>query len=456
MDEDRNLGTREDRLKLFVETESEFDAENYIDWRHCVQASVDHCIAIARRFVQSYDANAHTFNFRREKTLSLELIREALSLPEGVDTVPDFVRHKSFASWFPHYDVVGKRIFAHTCVKKKWIPIIQVINICLLARPRPQELHGKLAFTLISKVDREPALDFDWAKLILADVEREIKSLQGQIAKERKRKPKWTYVGVFIAELCHHLEQQDQRDANEAPLAITKGTVKCFRVCTESLAKADKDSQFKEFKPVAEARCQFMHIHKTESIPKYIARYFHKRYIINPIEARSVVCRGALAFGDVDAELMLSRKSKKTYGIRVSRGFRMGDPKEYLLEEGGLSYCQNAFGVFVKIGEDVPVDHQAKHVFEVEPHSKVTEVEVFATDSPQPEFVTDSGVEEVGTWTYRFPVHGQRMDDPPETEVSMFFGRAKMEVHVAALNFTNAEKTMSFDFDSRNIERRMS
>ncbi|KAL3694711.1 hypothetical protein R1sor_008362 [Riccia sorocarpa] len=229
------------------------------------------------------------------------------------------------------------------------------------------------------------------------------------------------------------------------------GTVKCFRVCTESLAKADKDSQFKEFKSVAEACCQFMHIHKTDSIPKYIARY-----IINPIEAGSAVCRGDSAFGAVDAELMLSRKSKKTYGIRVSRGFRMGDPKEYLLEEGGLSYCQNAFGVFVKIGEDVLVDHQAKHVFEVEPHSKVTEVQVFATDSPQPEFVTDSGVEEVGTWTYRFLVQAQRMDDPPKIEVSMFFGRAKMEVHVAALNFTNAEKTMSFDFDSRNIERRMS
>ncbi|KAL3689381.1 hypothetical protein R1sor_015690 [Riccia sorocarpa] len=149
--------------------------------------------------------------------------------------------------------------------------------------------------------------------------------------------------------------------------------------------------------------------------------FSQKVYHINPIEAGSAVCRGALAFGAVDAELMLSRKSKKTYGIRVSRGFRMGDPKEYLLEEDGLSYCQNAFGVFMKIGEDVLVDHQAKHLFEVEPHSKA-----------------------------------QRMDDPPEIEISMFFGRAKMEVHVAAFNFTNAEKTMSFDFDSRNIERRMS
>ncbi|KAL3697275.1 hypothetical protein R1sor_011351 [Riccia sorocarpa] len=96
-----------------------------------------------------------------------------------------------------------------------------------------------------------------------------------------------------------------------------------------------------------------------------------EKHIVNPIEAGSVVCRGALAFGAVDAEVMLSRKSKKTYGICVSRGFRMGDPQEYLLEEGGQSYCNNVFGVFVKKGEDVLVDRQAKHVFEVELHSKI-------------------------------------------------------------------------------------
>ncbi|KAL3700222.1 hypothetical protein R1sor_018244 [Riccia sorocarpa] len=98
-----------------------------------------------------------------------------------------------------------------------------------------------------------------------------------------------------------------------------------------------------------------------------------EKHIVNPIEAGSAVCRGALAFGVVDAEVMLSRKSKKTYGICVSRGFRMGDPQEYLLEEGGQSYYKNVFGVFVKKGEDVLVDRQAKHLFEVEPHSKCSE-----------------------------------------------------------------------------------
>ncbi|KAL3687085.1 hypothetical protein R1sor_013394 [Riccia sorocarpa] len=63
---------------------------------------------------------------------------------------------------------------------------------------------------------------------------------------------------------AHKASDKDEKKA--------EGTVKCFLVCTESLAKADKDSQFQGYKSVAEARCKFMHIHKTESIPKYIAR----------------------------------------------------------------------------------------------------------------------------------------------------------------------------------------
>ncbi|KAL2654247.1 hypothetical protein R1flu_022375 [Riccia fluitans] len=52
-----------------------------------------------------------------------------------------------------------------------------------------------------------------------------------------------------------------------------EGKVKCFFVCTGSMAKADKDSpQFKSYKSVTEIRSRFMHIHKTESVAKYIAR----------------------------------------------------------------------------------------------------------------------------------------------------------------------------------------
>ncbi|KAL3683992.1 hypothetical protein R1sor_002014 [Riccia sorocarpa] len=148
------------------------------------------------------------------------MIQDAFSLPEGVHNVPNSVKHERFASWFPHFDNVGKKIFVHTCTRENWVPIIQVINIILLARPRPQELHGKLALAIVSKVDGEPALDYDWATLVLSDVEREIKTLQGHIAKTENRKQKWTYVGIFIAHLCQHLaiEEDGRLDGNEDPI----------------------------------------------------------------------------------------------------------------------------------------------------------------------------------------------------------------------------------------------
>ncbi|KAL3686454.1 hypothetical protein R1sor_009028 [Riccia sorocarpa] len=242
-----NWGTLEDRLRLHVETESQIDAENNIEWRWVVQDSVDRCMATitdnelstlvvstkhsgsigeSRKFVQSYNVQAHTFNVRdRVETLSLAMIRDAFSLPKGVHSVPNSVKHERFASCFPHYDNVGKKIFVHTCTRQNWVPIIQVINIILLAQPRPQELHGKLALAIVSKVDGEPALDYDWATLVLSDVEREIKALQGHIAKTEKRKQKWIYVGIFIAHLCQHLaiEEDGRPDGNEDPIPQITG-----------------------------------------------------------------------------------------------------------------------------------------------------------------------------------------------------------------------------------------
>ncbi|KAL3699515.1 hypothetical protein R1sor_017537 [Riccia sorocarpa] len=199
-------GTLEDRLRLHVETESQIDANNNIEWRWVVQDSVDRCvatitdnelsslglhrtfkinwripeIALACRFVQSYNVQAHTFNVRdRVETLSLAMIRDAFSLPEGVDNVPNSVKHEWFASWFPHYD----------------------------------------------NVDGESARDYDWATLVLSDVEREIKALQGHIAKTENRKQKWTYVGIFIAHLCQHLaiEEDGRPDGNEDPIPQLTG-----------------------------------------------------------------------------------------------------------------------------------------------------------------------------------------------------------------------------------------
>ncbi|KAL3676268.1 hypothetical protein R1sor_026216 [Riccia sorocarpa] len=74
-------------------------------------------------------------------------------------------------------------------------------------------------------MDGEPALDYDWATLVLSDVEREIKALQGHIAKIENRKQKWTYVGIFIAHLCQHLAIEDdgRPDGNKDPIPQITG-----------------------------------------------------------------------------------------------------------------------------------------------------------------------------------------------------------------------------------------
>ncbi|KAG6545945.1 hypothetical protein Mapa_012606 [Marchantia paleacea] len=53
----------------------------------------------------------------------------------------------------------------------------------------------------------------------------------------------------------------------------SEGNVKCYFVCTESRADADlQDPQLRQFSTIAKARCLFMHIHRTNSLFKYISR----------------------------------------------------------------------------------------------------------------------------------------------------------------------------------------
>ncbi|KAH9301356.1 hypothetical protein KI387_012939, partial [Taxus chinensis] len=51
-------------------------------------------------------------------------------------------------------------------------------------------------------------------------------------------------------------------------------SVKCYFVCTESFAEADRNSSYILFnKSIHEARCMFMHAHTVPSLKKYMARF---------------------------------------------------------------------------------------------------------------------------------------------------------------------------------------
>lgn len=49
--------------------------------------------------------------------------------------------------------------------------------------------------------------------------------------------------------------------------------VKCFFICTESLADVDiDDPNFKYFTRIEAARCHIMHIHTVPTLPKFASR----------------------------------------------------------------------------------------------------------------------------------------------------------------------------------------
>ncbi|KAL3677450.1 hypothetical protein R1sor_027398 [Riccia sorocarpa] len=167
------------------------------------------------------------------------------------------------------------------------------------------------------------------------------------------------------------------------------------------------------------------------------------KHILNPPDPGSAVSRGAVAFGGLSGDLLLSRKCRKTYGISIARPFQIGDPADFLSREDGQFMCLNVFWIFIRKGEDVPVDRQTKYTFEIPRGLTTPEFEIYATDAVEPKFVTDAEVQRVGVWSYRLPRGAQRMRDAPKVEVAMFFGRTTIEVMLVPVNFRGKAQQMT-------------
>ncbi|KAL2621385.1 hypothetical protein R1flu_001590 [Riccia fluitans] len=176
--------------------------------------------------------------------------------------------------------------------------------------------------------------------------------------------------------------------------------------------------------------------------------------ILNPVDPGSAVCSGSVAFGAMDAEVMLSRKSRKTYGICSCRAYRMDDPPDKIwITEDGRSWCRDAFVPFVLKGDDIPVDHSVKHEFYPLERADTNIVfDMYAsstseTSSMRQSYVTDRGMELVGSWTYPIPREAEKMAEIPSIEVEMFFGRAMIEVAATPRNFQGPNTMMSVKFE---------
>ena len=92
--------------------------------------------------------------------------------------------------------------------------------------------------------------------------------------------------------------------------------------------------------------------------------------------------------------VVVTRKSRLTYGVSVLNRFRRGvDPESKLVVRDGVEWCADVFDTLVGVGQSVAVGETVVRRYApaaaTQRHSVFT---VYSTDKPHPHFVTDRGV----------------------------------------------------------------
>ncbi|XP_052780460.1 heat shock 70 kDa protein 12A-like [Mya arenaria] len=147
--------------------------------------------------------------------------------------------------------------------------------------------------------------------------------------------------------------------------------------------------------------------------------------LIVPEEAGLAVLKGAVRFGHNPA-IITSRVMKYTYGVEVSMIYDEkihSEDKKYL-DEDGKFWVSNGFDVFVRVNENVPIDHQITK--EYIPTGYKTRTTVYRTASENPVYVTDPGCELLGELVTEFP-----LDIPLSelgTDTTFMFGGTELVV----------------------------
>ncbi|CAM6128186.1 unnamed protein product [Calypogeia fissa] len=168
------------------------------------------------------------------------------------------------------------------------------------------------------------------------------------------------------------------------------------------------------------------------------------KHIRSPVDPGSAICQGVVLFGILGDEIMKSRISRKTYGIQMFRPFRKGDPAgSRTTNSSGDTLCRDSFCVFKRIGDEVLINDCVRHNFEpFDKNEKSIKFTMFSTTDREPKFVTDSGVEMVGSWSLDLPPEAQKMKAMPSVEVGMYFGGSNIEVTANPNNFDGGKASM--------------
>ncbi|CAO0795958.1 unnamed protein product [Mucor circinelloides] len=175
--------------------------------------------------------------------------------------------------------------------------------------------------------------------------------------------------------------------------------------------------------------------------------------VLCPPRAAMAVVRGAVYFG-LNPRVITSRVSRRTYGINAGLPFDNNlDPiSSRVVRPDGSIRCTSRFLVFVKKGDELPVDHCIRErMFVYYGTMKATDIMLYATDDDkEPRYFDEPNVKQVAAISVPIPqlpdvVHGERI----AYTVRMYFGltEIRMEadfgtgiIHKVQCNFDAVDK----------------
>uniref|UniRef100_A0A1B6GZM7 Heat shock 70 kDa protein 12A n=1 Tax=Cuerna arida TaxID=1464854 RepID=A0A1B6GZM7_9HEMI len=151
------------------------------------------------------------------------------------------------------------------------------------------------------------------------------------------------------------------------------------------------------------------------------------------------VLKGAVTYG-LNPEVVIMRKSQHTYGIGVLKPFQRGiHPLEKLVLRDSREWCADVFDTLVSVNQSLYAGESVlRRYTPANPSQNVIILHIYCTDATQPQFVTDEGVQRVGTLRLELTSELGR-DKPREILTRLIF--SSTELTVSAMDLETASYT---------------
>jgi molecular chaperone DnaK (HSP70) len=157
------------------------------------------------------------------------------------------------------------------------------------------------------------------------------------------------------------------------------------------------------------------------------------RDVVVPKLPAGAVLHGAVLFG-LEPSLIRSRRSRLTYGTRISRPFVRGDPESKKTSFAGnpSPHCNDVFDQVCLAGEEIGIDEtRARTYHPAGTGQRSMRIDVYATRRTDARYTDENGMEKLGELTVS--MQDLRGDRNRQVRVEYLFGRTEITVRVTDL-----------------------